>query len=61
MLDPALSCNATKCSKAKAANIKGRTKCKEKNLFRVAFPTEKPQQTTITLNYLKNSLITLKQ
>lgn len=38
--DPAVSCNAIKCIKTKAANMKGNTKCNEKNLFSVALLTE---------------------
>jgi hypothetical protein len=37
---PALSCNAIRCIKAKAAKTKGNTKCNAKNLFKVALLTE---------------------
>ena len=36
--------------KAKAANTKGKTKCKAKNLLRVALFTEKPPQTNSTIS-----------
>jgi hypothetical protein len=35
-----------KCATTKAANTNGSKKCKEKNLFNVAFDTEKPPQIT---------------
>ena len=44
--DPALSCSTIRCIKAKAASIKGRTKCNAKNLFKVALFTENPPQMT---------------
>lgn len=47
--DPALSWRAIKCIKAKAANTKGNTKCKAKNLFKVALLTEKPPHITVLL------------
>ena len=39
-----------KCIKANAANTKGNTKCKEKNLLRVALLTEKPPQRNSTIS-----------
>lgn len=39
-INPALSCKAIKCIKAKAAKTNGKTKCKAKNLFKVALFTE---------------------
>ena len=44
--EPAVSCKTIKCISAKAAKIKGKTKCNEKNLFNVALFTEKPPQMT---------------
>jgi len=35
-------CSAIKWANANAANKKGKTKCREKNLLSVAFETEKP-------------------
>jgi hypothetical protein len=35
-----------KCATTNAASTKGNKKCKEKNLFNVAFETEKPPQIT---------------
>ena len=37
-----------KCATTKAAKTKGNKKCKEKNLFNVAFDTEKPPQINST-------------
>ena len=50
LLEPALSCSAIRCIKTRAANTKGNIKCKAKNLFRVALPTEKPPQITVLLS-----------
>jgi hypothetical protein len=38
------------CIKAKAANTKGSTKCKAKNLFKVALLTEKPPHMNSTIS-----------
>jgi len=57
LLDPARSWRAIKCIKAKAAKIKGNTKCKAKNLFKVALLTEKPPQMT---EFIENYLISLQ-
>jgi hypothetical protein len=38
------------CIKTNAANIKGNTKCKAKNLFKVALLTEKPPQMNSTIS-----------
>jgi hypothetical protein len=38
------------CIKAKAANTKGSTKCKAKNLFKVALLTEKPPHINSTIS-----------
>ena len=39
LLAPAVSCTAIKCINTNAANTKGNTKCKAKNLFKVALLT----------------------
>src|SRR5699024_385901 len=48
LLDPAVSCKAIKCINTNAANTKGNTKCKAKNLFNVALLTENPPQINST-------------
>ena len=51
MLAPAESCTAIKCIITNAAKIKGNTKCKAKNLFKVALFTEKPPQMNSTTSF----------
>src|ERR1700750_3185462 len=48
--EPAESCKAIKCIKAKAANTKGNTKCNAKNLFNVALLTENPPHINCTIS-----------
>jgi hypothetical protein len=40
-----------KCATTNAANTKGNKKCKEKNLFNVAFETLKPPQINSTRSF----------
>jgi hypothetical protein len=45
-----VSCNTIRCINASAAKTKGKTKCKEKNLFKVALFTENPPQINSTIS-----------
>jgi hypothetical protein len=45
-----------KCATTKAANTKGSKKCKEKNLFNVAFETLKPPQINSTKSCPKTGI-----
>ena len=47
---------ANKCPATKAAKTNGKTKCNEKNLFKVAFDTEYPPQISSTKSLPKTGI-----
>jgi len=52
LLDP-LMCKEAKCNMIMAIKTNGRRKCNEKNRFRVAFPTENPPHSQVTIVFPK--------